>query len=58
MPVLMLAGMWALVAQMGNIAFRTGEKISWNDAKQEFQSGVANKLIVPEYHNGWTLPKY
>jgi hypothetical protein len=48
----------ALVAQMGNIAFRTGEKISWNDAKQEFQSGVANKLIIPEYHNGWTLPKY
>lgn len=48
----------ALVAQMGNIAFRTGEKVSWNNTKQEFQSAAANKLIVPEYHNGWVLPKY
>ena len=48
----------ALVSQMGNIAFRTGEKISWNDANQSFQTSTANKYIVPEYHNGWTLPKY
>ena len=48
----------ALVAQMGNIAFRTGEKVSWDDAKQSFQTSTANKLIIPEYHNGWTLPKY
>jgi hypothetical protein len=48
----------ALVAQMGNIAFRTGEKVSWDDTKQSFQTSTANKLIVPEYHNGWTLPKY
>jgi hypothetical protein len=43
---------------MGNIAFRTGEKVSWDDAKQTFQTSTANKLITPEYHNGWTLPKY
>jgi predicted dehydrogenase len=48
----------ALVAQMGNIAFRTGEKVSWDDTKQSFQTSTANKLITPEYHNGWTLPKY
>jgi hypothetical protein len=48
----------ALVAQMGNIAFRTGEKVNWNDEKQSFQTSTANKLIIPEYHNGWTLPKY
>jgi len=48
----------ALVAQMGNIAFRTGEKVNWDDTKQSFQTRTANTLIVPVYHNGWTLPKY
>ena len=48
----------ALVAQMGNIAYRTGEKVFWNNDKQEFSSENANKLITPEYHNGYTLPKY
>lgn len=48
----------ALVAQMGNIAFRTGEKVLWDNTKQQFATVTANKFIVPEYHNGWTLPKY
>jgi predicted dehydrogenase len=48
----------ALVAQMGNIAYRTGEKVFWDNAKQQFVTSTANKFIVPEYHNGWTLPKY
>jgi predicted dehydrogenase len=48
----------ALVAQMGNIAFRTGEKVYWDNTKQLFKSSAPNKLIVPQYHNGWTLPKY
>jgi predicted dehydrogenase len=48
----------ALVAQMGNIAYRTGEKVKWDSAKQLFTTSTANKFITPEYHNGWTLPKY
>ena len=48
----------ALVAQMGNIAYRTGEKVFWDNNNQEFTSGTANKLITPEYHNGYTLPRY
>jgi predicted dehydrogenase len=48
----------ALVAQMGNIAFRTGEKVSWDNNKQQFSTSAANSFIVPEYHNGWSLPKY
>jgi predicted dehydrogenase len=48
----------ALVAQMGNIAYRSGEKVRWDNAKQQFTSSSANKYIVPEYHNGWNLPKY
>jgi hypothetical protein len=46
----------ALVAQMGNMAFRTGEKIYWNNTEQTFNSTEANKLITPEYHNNWKLP--
>jgi predicted dehydrogenase len=48
----------ALVAQMGNIAYRTGEKVFWNNDEQEFTSRTANKLITPEYNNGYALPKY
>jgi hypothetical protein len=48
----------ALVAQMGNIAYRTGEKVIWNNEKQLFTSSNANKLITPQYNNGWVLPKY
>jgi predicted dehydrogenase len=48
----------ALVAQMGNIAFRTGEKVTWDNTKQQFGTTTANKFIVPQYNNGWTLPKY
>jgi predicted dehydrogenase len=48
----------ALVAQMGNIAYRTGEKVSWDDGKQLFKTETANKLITPVYNNGYKLPKY
>ncbi len=48
----------ALVAQMGNIAFRTGEKVFWNNDKQQFSTATANKLIIPQYNNGYALPKY
>ena len=48
----------ALVAQMGNIAYRSGEKVYWDKTKQQFTSAAANKLITPVYNNGWTLPKY
>lgn len=48
----------ALVAQMGNIAYRTGEKVSWDDSKQQFNSENANRLITPVYNNGYKLPNY
>ncbi len=48
----------AFVAQMGNIAYRTGEKVFWDNEKQQFTSRMANNLITPVYNNGYTLPKY
>ena len=48
----------ALVSQMGNIAYRTGERVYWDATKNKFTSKAANKLIVPTYHNGYKLPNY
>lgn len=47
----------AINAHMGNIAFKTGEKIYWDANKGRFTSSKANKLIKAQYHNGWKLPK-
>lgn len=47
----------AINAHMGNIAFKTGTKIYWDSKAGEFTDNAdANKLVVPEYHNGWKLP--
>ena len=47
----------AINAHMGNIAFKTGEKIYWDANRGRFTSSKANKLIKAHYHNGWKLPK-
>lgn len=48
----------ATVAQMGNIAFRTGQKLTWDKAKEAFTDNKVNKeYLVKEYHNGYKLPK-
>ena len=48
----------ATVAQMGNIAYRTGQKLTWDKAKGEFTDGKVNKqYLMKEYQNGYKLPK-
>ena len=47
----------ATVCQMGNIAFRVGKKIYWDDAKKSFTDNEANDLLAAKYHNGYELPK-
>ncbi|SFQ51055.1 Gfo/Idh/MocA family protein [Parafilimonas terrae] len=47
----------ATVCQMGNIAFRVGKKIYWDDAKKNFTDNEANDLLLAKYHNGYELPK-
>jgi predicted dehydrogenase len=47
----------AMVAHMGNIAHRTGEKLLWDKEKNRFSnSEKANGLLVPNYREPWTLP--
>jgi hypothetical protein len=48
----------AINAHMGNIAFKVGRKIYWDPATGSFKDDAeANARLVPQYHNGWTLPK-
>jgi predicted dehydrogenase len=48
----------ATVAQMGNIAFRTGQKLTWDKSKEAFTDSKINKeYLMKEYHNGYKLPK-
>ncbi|MFT3932117.1 MAG: Gfo/Idh/MocA family oxidoreductase [Chitinophagaceae bacterium] len=47
----------ATVAQMGNIAFRSGKKLVWDGAKEKFTDDTINKqYMLKEYHNGYKLP--
>lgn len=48
----------ATVAQMGNISFRSGQKLSWDKDKAKFTDNAINReYLVKEYHNGYKLPK-
>ncbi len=48
----------ATVAQMGNISFRSGQKLMWDKAKGAFTDDAINKqYLLKEYHNGYQLPK-
>ena len=47
----------AINAQMGNIAYKTGQKIYWDEQMNNFGSNAtANELINAKYHNGWKKP--
>lgn len=46
----------AINAHMGNIAYKTGEKIYWEKDKNQFTSPKANQMITADYHNGWKMP--
>ncbi len=47
----------AINAQMGNIAFKTGQKIHWDAATGRFKESEANQYLAATYHNGYQLPK-
>jgi predicted dehydrogenase len=48
----------AVNAHMGNTAYRTREKITWDANKGLFNKKSANSLIKPTYHNGFNYPKF
>jgi predicted dehydrogenase len=47
----------ATVAQMGNIAYRTGQKLVWDKAKEKFTDDKVNAAyLMKAYQNGYKLP--
>jgi predicted dehydrogenase len=52
-----IAANTAKVAHMGNIAYKTGRKIYWDqNANQFIQDNEANQLLTPYYRDPWKLP--
>lgn len=48
----------ATVAQMGNIAFRSGNPVKWDKNSAKFAEESVNKeYYTKPYHNGYSLPK-
>ncbi|MCU7547541.1 Gfo/Idh/MocA family oxidoreductase [Chitinophagaceae bacterium LB-8] len=46
----------ATVAQMGNISFRSGQRVVWDKAKGKFTDNKLNEqYLMAEYHNGYKL---
>jgi predicted dehydrogenase len=47
----------ATVAQMGNISFRSGKRLTWDKAAGQFTDEDVNReYLMKEYHNGYKLP--
>jgi predicted dehydrogenase len=47
----------ALVAHMGNIAYRTGNKLQWDAEKGKFKDDAkANSFLKPDYRTPWKFP--
>jgi predicted dehydrogenase len=47
----------AIVSEMGNIAYRTGKRIHWDEAAGKFKEEDANNLSRLNYSDKWKLPK-
>ncbi|TYP90956.1 putative dehydrogenase [Sphingobacterium allocomposti] len=47
----------AKLSHMGNIAYRTGGRLTWDRNDEQFIETDANKYLVAKYHNGYVLPK-
>jgi len=46
----------ALLAHLGNIAYRTGKKLDWDDANAMISNeSSANDYLKPNYREPWEL---
>lgn len=47
----------AIVAQMGNVAFRSGKRVAWDKVKGRFTDESINReYLAKVYHNGYKIP--
>ena len=48
----------AILSQMGNIAYRSGNKLYWNKEAGKFtDESINKKYLAAPYHNGYKLPR-
>lgn len=47
----------AVVAHLGNMAYRTGEKLEWDAKNQTLKNDQGKKLITPGYRAPWVMPE-
>jgi len=47
----------AIVSEMGNISWRVGKRIHWNNSARMFEEDMANDLLKLNYSKDWQLPK-
>ncbi|RIV32583.1 gfo/Idh/MocA family oxidoreductase [Flagellimonas lutimaris] len=47
----------AVVSHLGNIAYKTGERLFWDAENSKFNHSDGDALLAKEYHNGWEFPK-
>jgi predicted dehydrogenase len=53
-----IASNTAIVANLGNIAFRTGERLEWDhESRRILNVAEANNYLKTEYRNPWTFPE-
>jgi predicted dehydrogenase len=50
------SGLLTEAVLLGNVAYRTGKTLSWDDAKGTTGSREADALLGREYRKGWELP--
>lgn len=48
----------AKVCQMGNISYKTGARVVWDERVGKFTDEKANALVNARYHNGYAVPTF
>jgi predicted dehydrogenase len=47
----------AAMAHFGNVSYRVGKKLTWNEAARKFDDAAANKLVSREYRKPYVVPE-
>lgn len=47
----------AIVSEMGNMAYRAGKRLNWNESTKSFKEDIGNQLSKVSYRDQWQLPK-
>ncbi|MDO1502684.1 hypothetical protein Q2T40_21715 [Winogradskyella maritima] len=46
----------AVVSHMGNVAYKTGNRIYWDKEQRQYTDAAANEYLKANYKNGYKVP--